>query len=136
MGAWSHEPFGNDTAGDWSYELEESEGLQFLQETFEKVIAEGEEYLEGPEGEEAVAAADVLARLAGHERKQDAHTEEVDAWVAACTEKPGPDLLSLAVRALDRVLAPDSELAELWEEGEGGGEWRAGVEALRSLLAA
>lgn len=24
MGAWSHEPFGNDTAGDWVYELEDA----------------------------------------------------------------------------------------------------------------
>ena len=31
MGAWSHEPFGNDDANDWAYELEETEDLSHIE---------------------------------------------------------------------------------------------------------
>jgi hypothetical protein len=31
MGAWSHEPFGNDDANDWAYDLEQVSDLSFGQ---------------------------------------------------------------------------------------------------------
>ncbi len=31
MGAWPHEPFGNDDAGDWACELEETEDLSYVE---------------------------------------------------------------------------------------------------------
>jgi hypothetical protein len=31
MGAWSHEPFGNDDAGDWAYGLDESRDLGLIE---------------------------------------------------------------------------------------------------------
>ncbi|MGE3818835.1 MAG: DUF4259 domain-containing protein [Isosphaeraceae bacterium] len=34
---------------------------------------------------------------------------------------------------MDRILGEDSELRELWEEGEGD-QWRASVEELRQRL--
>ncbi|WP_405744683.1 DUF4259 domain-containing protein [Streptomyces sp. NBC_01525] len=48
--------------------------------------------------------------------------------------QPPPELTGLAVRALDRVLAPDSELAELWDESDSGPQWRASVAGLRAAL--
>ncbi|MGW1836297.1 DUF4259 domain-containing protein [Streptomyces sp. BBFR2] len=48
--------------------------------------------------------------------------------------QPSPELTGLAVRALDRVLAPDSELAELWDESDAGPQWRASVAGLRAAL--
>ncbi len=31
MGVWSHEPFGNDTANDWAYGLEETTDLSYVE---------------------------------------------------------------------------------------------------------
>jgi hypothetical protein len=41
MGAWSYEPFGNDTAGDWVYGLVESRDLLYLEATLDKVLETG-----------------------------------------------------------------------------------------------
>ena len=35
MGTWSHEPFGNDDACDWSYELLDSNDLSYLRKLSE-----------------------------------------------------------------------------------------------------
>ena len=34
MGAWSHEPFGNDQACDWAAELAESTGFAIIEKAF------------------------------------------------------------------------------------------------------
>nr|WP_281200267.1 DUF4259 domain-containing protein [Streptomyces antibioticus] len=41
------------------------------------------------------------------------------------------DLRTLAVDALDRVVADRSEMAELWDEAAGGAKLRRGVARLR-----
>jgi hypothetical protein len=38
MGAWSHEPFGNDDANDWAYGLEEAEDLSYVEEALNAVL--------------------------------------------------------------------------------------------------
>jgi hypothetical protein len=38
MGAWSHEPFGNDTANDWADELEESSDFSIVEKAFNQII--------------------------------------------------------------------------------------------------
>lgn len=48
IGAWSHEPFGNDDASDWAYELEEARDLKVIESTLNKVL-ESEGYLETPQ---------------------------------------------------------------------------------------
>jgi hypothetical protein len=50
---------------------------------------------------------------------------------------PPPEFIALAVRAVDRVLGADSELAELWDGAADHGErtWRAVTGELRGLLA-
>ncbi|WP_319949637.1 DUF4259 domain-containing protein [Streptomyces halobius] len=44
------------------------------------------------------------------------------------------DLDDLADGALERVPAPDPELAELWDDSPSGPQWRASVDALRTAL--
>ena len=56
MGAWSHEPFGNDTACDWSYELLETEDLSAVEAALDEVLEAGGGYLEADLGSQAVAA--------------------------------------------------------------------------------
>ena len=66
MGAWETDPFGNDTACDWQYELEETDDLSSIESTLETIQAVGSEYLDASDAEEAIAAADAIARLKGN----------------------------------------------------------------------
>lgn len=133
MGAWSHEPFGNDTANDWAYELEGATDLVPIEQALDKVLAVGDEYLEAPEAEEAIAAIEVIAKLLGKGTQSDAYTEKVDAWVRTISSKPSAALLEKGKRVLQRVTSEDSELFELWEE-EGDNSWKESIGSLRSAI--
>jgi hypothetical protein len=136
MGAWSHEPFGNDTACDWSYGLLELSDLSHIEAALDKVLAVGSEYLEAPDAEEAIAAMEVLAKLCGKGTQVDIYTEDVDAWVKKVAILPPPPLLKKAQAALKRVLSSNSELLELWQEGEESAEWKESMEKLGAALGA
>ncbi len=135
MGAWSHEPFGNDTASDWAYGLVEQKDLSLVAQAIQNILDNGDEYLDSDLAVEAVAAAEVLAKALGRGTQTDAYTEEVDAWLKSVAPKPSSDLLSKARDALTRIVAPDSELKELWEESDDFEVWESSIKALQSALA-
>lgn len=135
MGTWSHEPFGNDAANDWAYDLEASKDFSLVAAALKRA-ADREDCLDADEAAEAVAAAEVLAKALGRGTQSDAYTEKVDAWLASIPGKPSPELSVLAQRALAKVLGPDSELRELWEESDEFDLWEASVVALQSATAA
>ena len=135
MGAWSHESFGNDDAADWIAQLEEQNDLGLVKSTLDAVLAIGDDYLEAPEASEAIAAAEVVARLQGRPGNGDADTEAVDEWVARVKLPAPPALIAKARRALDRILTEPSELMELRDESEDAAAWRASVEDLKARLA-
>ncbi len=114
MGAWSHEPFGNDVACDWVYGLEECTDLSYIQRTLEQALAGEEGYLDADEGQEAVAALEVLAKLQGRSTQSDSYTEAVDDWVEQNPQKVPESLMELALRVLGVLRSDDSELMELW----------------------
>lgn len=130
MGAWGVLAFDNDTACDWAYELDDCSDLSLVDAALGEVEATGSEYLDADPASNALAACEVLARLRGRPGYENAYTESVDAWVASHPQTPPPALLGRAAAVIARVLAADSELAELWDEGDGA-EWRAAVEDLR-----
>lgn len=133
MGAWSHEPFGNDAASDWKYGLLEADDLELIESTLDAVLAVGGDYLDADLASEAIAGVEVLAKLVGKGTQKDSYTEEVDQWVKQHPQRPNATLMTKARKALQRIQAPDSELLELWEESEEGSEWKA---TLRALAAA
>ena len=136
MGTWSHEPFGNDTAGDWAYALEERSDYSLVAQAIQSVLDNGPDYLDSDLAVEAVAAAEVLAKALGRGTQADAYTKAVDAWVASVAAKPSAELLSQARNALTRILGPDSELRELWEDSDDFESWEASMQALQSALGA
>lgn len=136
MGTWSREPFGNDTANDWAYGLEDVKDLSYVEAALDKVLAVGDDYLEAPDAEEAIAAVEVLAKLLGRETQSDAYTEKVDEWVKKFNSKPNPALCNKARQVLQRIQSENSEIVELWEEAEEAEEWRKSLEQLRSALEA
>lgn len=133
MGTWDVGPFDNDTAADFSGDLDEA-----------------------PEGEREGIIRDALLRAIGtHDHlDQDIAVEAVAAAALVAAQCPGgepvttaygPDLpvprlstelRGLAARALNRVVTEPSELMELWGETDrdGRGPWRAGIVRIRTVL--
>lgn len=136
MGAWGTGIFDNDTACDWAYTLEESDDLSVVEESLEKVISAGSEYLEAPDAEEALAAAEVIARLQGNCGDRNAYTETIDKWVSGRELKVSPELARKALSAIERVLTEPSEILELWNESEELDAWKASVSNLSSRIRA
>ncbi|MFD4377710.1 DUF4259 domain-containing protein [Streptomyces sp. NPDC058486] len=132
MGTWDIGPFDNDTAADFSYRVDEAaEGKKadVLRAAFREVTGTGEEYLDADLSVEAIAsAALVAAQCPGGEPVTTSYGPKKPLGVLP------RELRAEAVAALDRVLAEPSELLELWEESDGE-EWKAGVRALRGVLA-
>ncbi|MDY6944219.1 MAG: DUF4259 domain-containing protein [Pseudomonadota bacterium] len=134
MGAWSHEPFGNDDAGDWAYELEETEDLSYIEAALDAVL-EAEGYVEAPEASCAIAAVEVLAKLIGKGTQSDTYTKKVDEWVKRVRAKPSRPLLEKARLVLAKVRGDESELKELWNEGDAA-EWEASLDNLQAAVSA
>lgn len=136
MGAWSHEPFGNDTANDWAYGLEGVQDLSLIEAAFDAVNSNEGEYLDASVAEEAVAAAETLAHLLGRGAQMDSYTEKVQRWAKSVSARPNPALKNKARQALQRVLADGSELRELWEETEEFPDWQKSIRALQVAIGA
>jgi len=136
MGAWGHLAFDNDTTNDWAYGLEDVDDLSLVEAAFDELEEVGGGYLDQDPACNALGACEVLARLLGRPGYTNAYTEKVDQSVAAHKFKPSPALLKRASAAIDRILGDDSELRELWEEGDDGETWRKAVEDLRERMRA
>jgi hypothetical protein len=136
MGVWSHEPFGNDTANDWAYGLEDVQDLSLIEAAFDAVNNNDGEYLDASVAEEAVAAAETLAHLLGRGAQMDSYTEKVQRWAKSVSARPNPALKNKARQALQRVLADGSELRELWEETEEYPEWQKSITRLQVAIGA
>lgn len=159
MGAWGLGPFDNDTAADLADDLADDLGDPALVvEQLTEVLAEAgdtppDEPLDADLGAEALAAAEVVAALAGHPGEALAAAElaegdqeppSLDVLANWCRGEQGagaldgaPGLPRLALRAVVRVMADGSELAELWDEApEQGRAWREVTAGLRARLSA
>jgi hypothetical protein len=103
VGAWGLGPFDNDTAGDWGYELDEaipSERPAVLRKAL-ATAADETGYLDYTEAAQAIAAAAIVAA-----HQPDGPTLD-PVYSPDCLHTDGPvdvppDLVSLALRALDR----------------------------------
>src|SRR5262245_7465737 len=104
MGAWGTGIFDNDTACDWAYDLAESNDLSLIESAFDKVLNVGAEYLDADEAQEALAAAEAIARLKGNWGIRDGYTETMDKWVETTGLAPPQDLIEKAHKAIERVL--------------------------------
>ncbi|MEU0934707.1 DUF4259 domain-containing protein [Embleya sp. NPDC005971] len=131
MGTWDIGPFENDMAADFASTLDEAaeaDREKVVRDTLVTTI-DTRDHLDGNEGCEAVAAAALIAA-------QCSDGEPVSPFFGP--KEPVPafarELRSFAVDALDRVLAPESELAELWDDTPDGPRWRLSIDQLRWIL--
>jgi hypothetical protein len=125
--------FDNDDANDWAYGLDGVSDLSLVESAFAEVESASDGNLEPGPACNALAACEVLARLRGRPGYTNAYTEKVDRWVAAHQVEPPSRLIARGGAAIVRILGPDSELREVWEE-VGDEEWRAAVEDLRNRM--
>jgi hypothetical protein len=110
-------PFDNDTACDWGHELDEADASE-RPAVLRKALTEAADeagYLDHTEAAQAIAAAAIVAA------HQPGGPALDPVYSPDCLRTDGPldvpaDLVSLALRALDRVIAEDSHWRELWEE--------------------
>ncbi|MFD9565094.1 DUF4259 domain-containing protein [Streptomyces sp. NPDC059994] len=131
MGTWDVGPFDNDTAADFSGDLDEApegerEGI--IRDALLRIIGT-RDYLNQDIAVEAVAAAAlVAAQCPGGESITTAYGPDL----------PPPQLSSelreLGVQALDRVVTDPSELMELWGDTDKDGSWRASLVQIRTAL--
>ncbi len=132
MGAWDATYFDNDGALDYLGTLQEYSDATPLRNTFEIVLTE-EEYLEVDFGQEAVAAAAIVASLNPDFDVQ--LPEKAESWLRANQISADSSLVKLAQRGLKRVLQEDSELFELWSENEEQfPQWKRSVKNLQKGL--
>jgi hypothetical protein len=154
MGAWSGEPFGNDTAADWLWELDDSSDWDVVRGALNEALATDDE-LDADVASNAIAAAAVVARGIGHagvRKTVDADNDEgdsedesaedepddqdVSASITAFLDRAGEppaELVQLALSALDAATGSSSELTELWSDS-GDPEWEKANAAVRAEL--
>lgn len=132
MGTWGHDTFDNDTAADWASTFAENGSLQFVEKTLDEVLTIGDDYLDSDFAVQGLAAAEVVARLQGRWGVRSAYSENADKWVEANAGLEVPaELTDKALKLIDRVLGPESELVDLWE---GAPDWHKAVADLRSRV--
>lgn len=150
MGAWGTGSFENDDALDWLAEWsdakegpgDEDEPGRFAYVIGALAVAVDEKgYLDSDAGACALAAAEAVAAANGKPdpslKKNDGDVAALVTWARSkhADDLRNPQAKQLALQAVDRVLADESELAELWSESEEAENWRKAVDGLRARLA-
>ncbi|WP_427920020.1 DUF4259 domain-containing protein [Streptomyces sp. cg40] len=129
MGTWDVGPFDNDTAADWCGGFDDAapDARRGLVRNTLARAAEATDYLDADVGDNAIAAAALVAAQCPGGEPAHPHYGP---------KQPAPDLTglrTLALRALDRVLTEPSELLELWAESDDA-PWHTTINGLRSTL--
>jgi hypothetical protein len=133
MGTWGTGPFDDDGASDWAWELQEAQDWSVVEAALRGAAEVGTDaYLEAPDGQVAWAAAAVVAAV--DDPLAASLPDDVRKWLDLHREARPSATRPLALRAVQRVLADNSELVELWQEA-GEDEWRASVEKVAAVLA-
>ena len=130
MGAWGAGPFENDGALDWVIEVVSAPDLGPVRRALRVVL--DQEYVEAPDAQSAVAAAEVVAATRGNGI---ALPDEVGAWLQSTRVIATQDDVALARAGVARVRGDASELNELWAE-TGDDAWDTAMDGLVARLAA
>ncbi|MFZ0266808.1 DUF4259 domain-containing protein [Caulobacter sp.] len=131
MSAWASGLFDNDDALDFIDDLAEGPDWRTVVQALDYVTKQAG-YLEAPEGQIAVAAAAIVAAAVGDVTILPDNHRELKAALGA----PPEGVVRLARSALARVVAPASELDELWQEGDEHDAWLTQIAVLQTTLSA
>ena len=129
MGTWGSGPFENDNAADWVYDLEDADDLTLAMDALERV--RGSDYVDADDASIAIAAAEVVAAAGG--RPHADLPEDVRRWIITNGVTLDPEHSEEAAAAVARIRGEDSELSELWDEGDAE-EWHGHLDDLTLRL--
>ncbi|RKS79644.1 uncharacterized protein DUF4259 [Actinomadura pelletieri DSM 43383] len=133
MGTWDIGPFDNDVASDFAFDLDEAPAGQravLIARALNAVIPPDGETTSGVAGPAVAAAAVVAAQLPGGPPTDPIYGPQEPV-------PPLPhELVPLAISVLDRVVAADSEVKQLWADSPKGQLWEEDIARLRAVLAA
>lgn len=130
-GTWGAGSFQSDHALDTASDWAEAGSPRAIAMALERACAA--EYLESPDGEEAVVAAEVVAASLG--RPNARLPEDLAAWIGRQPEDALRTLADPASAALSCVRDPEtSELRQLWADGDDA-EWLRHMDDLAARLA-
>jgi hypothetical protein len=136
MGTWGEGAFDNDSAADWAWNFDHADltsGTALIEETLGQAAGiPADDYLSAREGALAVAAAELVAYISGQPADETAYNRSAFGWADRVDAVAGAPLISLALRALDRVTTEQSELANLWDEAPS--TWRTTIAELTAKL--
>lgn len=134
MGAWAAGPFDNDDAAAWAGELDDAEPAERPEMIRAALVeaADEDDYLKVSVAEVAIAAAAVLAATQPGGPEFDSSFAPGFLLTGEPAVLSGPpavldELVPLALRALDRVVADESEWHDLWQDS---GDLDAAITAL------
>jgi hypothetical protein len=135
MGAWSVGSFENDDALDFLAEITESDDLSLIRKVFDNVIT-STEYVEAPDACQAIVGAEIIAAAIGRPTAEAQQNTSLNQWLTQIQPTIDNALIVQAIEALTLILAPNSELRELWEDSEYYAEWKSAMIELRQQLEA
>lgn len=124
MGTWGTGSFENDHAADFMIDVLDSGDLSLLRDVLDNVLT-STEYVEAPDAELAIVAAEIVAAARGRASLAAQQEEGLADWLARIRPHIDGDLLRQCRDALARILGDHSELRELWEETDSAHAWRA-----------
>jgi hypothetical protein len=132
MGAWGEGTFENDAALDFLSEVE-SRGVEAVRDALSRAAKTPDDsYLDADDGVAAIAAAELVAATGGRGKERlPARALGLLDQVASVVSA---DDVALARRAVDRVVAHNSEIATLWADHGPESGWHQHVRALLSNL--
>jgi len=132
MGAWGYGIFENDMALDWVGDLEGADSAEFLQETFEAIPDDPQDFVESDESDSALAAGEVVAAILGRPLALGL-PEDITTWIATHQPQASEKLVKEALRAVRRV-AHQSESRDLWDDADLVDNWMTAVNDLIQRL--
>jgi len=130
MGTWSGDPFGNDSAVDWTDELENATDWSGVRVALEEVV-DTDDYIDTEVASIAIAAVAVVTYGLGFTAVTG--VPDAAAGFVARVGPPPTALRPLAFSALAAATSPVTELAELWMEG-GSADWDTANAQLEAFL--
>jgi hypothetical protein len=132
MGTWGPQPFEDDKAQDWVWDLTEApDPVGFLRETLTTAVRT--DYPSYKEGVTALAAAELVGALAGDTPAY--LPERAEQWLETANVGDPCDLLHLAVLASDAVMT-SSEVLDLRVESNSVEDWLRNATELNGRLRA
>jgi hypothetical protein len=114
LDGWAAYSFGK--ACDWINRLEQTSDLSLVAAALDRVLSQSKGDLNADHAREAIAAAEVIARLRGNPDFRNSYTERADKWVQEHPLQPPRELVRKALTALDRLRREPSQLLALWLE--------------------